>query len=244
MEFFNTWWIYALVVVIFLYVIAQSVTALIKAVRQARRLGFSKVQIREVISSSAIFSIAPSIAILISLTILSKVFGPWVAGLRLGTLGAYTYELPAALNVIEGAFHADINGILTGEMVVTALWVMTLGCVPPLLLVPFFYKSISKRFESIKEKNTEWKDILMDALFLGMISAFVGYVVAPITPDNGSPYISITAILVLISSAVLIIILGLLSKKKGFLWLKNYALPLSMVLSMALAIAFASWGLR
>ena len=109
MDFFNTWWIYALVVVIFLYVIAQSVTALIKAVRQARRLGFSKVQIREVISSSAIFSIAPSIAILISLTILSKVFGPWVAGLRLGTLGAYTYELPAALNVIDIYSHLNID---------------------------------------------------------------------------------------------------------------------------------------
>ncbi|QWB96439.1 DUF5058 family protein [Mycoplasmatota bacterium] len=84
----------------------------------------------------------------------------------------------------------------------------------------------------------------MDSLFLGMISAFIGYVVAPVTPEVGASYISILAILVLITSAILIVILGVLSKKKGFSWLKNYALPLSMVLSMALAIVYASWGVR
>jgi len=244
MEFLNQWWVYTLVGIILLYVLAQSFTALYKAVRQAKKMGFTKAQITKVISSSSIFSIAPSIAILISLIVLTPIFGSWVAGLRLGTLGAVTYELPAAINVIEGAFGASIEGVLSKEMIVTALWVMTLGCIPPLLLVPFFYHKISAKFESIKEKNSEWKDILMDSLFLGMISAFLGYVVAPVEPDVGDPYISIVAILVLLSSAVLIVIFGLLSNKKGLKWLKNYALPLSMVLSMALAIFYASLGVR
>ncbi|MFA6801477.1 MAG: DUF5058 family protein [Acholeplasmataceae bacterium] len=244
MEIFEQWWIYLLIGVIFLYVLAQSIVALYKAVRQAKKLGYTPKQIKTVITSSSIFSIAPSVAILISLIILSKVFGPWIAGLRLGTLGAVTYELPAAINVIEGAFGADINGILSSEMIVTALWVMTLGCLPPLLIVPLFYKKISKKFDSIKEKNTDWKDILMDSLFLGMISAFIGYVVAPITNDAGETYVSILAIVVLLSAAILIVILGLLSNKKGFKWLKNYALPLSMVLAMALAILYFGWGLR
>ena len=121
---------------------------------------------------------------------------------------------------------------------------MTLGCIPPLLLVPFFYKKISARFDKIKEHNAEWKDILMDALFLGMISAFVGYVIAPVEVENGPSYISILAILVLLCSAIFVTIFGLLSSKKNFKWLKSYALPLSMILSMALAIAFAAWGVR
>ncbi len=242
---FDYWWIYALVGFIFLYVLIQSVVALLKATKQAKVLGFSSSDINKTMTSSALLSIAPSIAILISLVVLSKIFGPWIAGMRLATLGAVTYELPAAINVIEGAFGADINGALTIEMGVTAIWVMTLGCIPPLLLVPFFYQKISTRFEQIKEKNSEWKDILMDALFLGMISAFVGYVIAPIEPEGGGPaYISILAILVLVVSAVLVAVFGLLSQKKNFSWLKSYALPLSMVLSMALAIVFASWGVR
>lgn len=242
---FDYWWVYALVGVILLYVLTQSVVALLKARKQAKVLGFSKADINKTISSSAVFSIAPSIAILISLVILSSIFGPWIAGLRLATLGAVTYELPAAINVIEGAFGADINGVITQEMGITALWVMTLGCIPPLLLVPFFYKKIANRFDKIKEKNSEWKDILMDALFLGMISAFVGYVIAPVEPeDGGASYISILAILVLISSALLVTVFGLLSNKKGLKWLKSYALPLSMVSSMALAILFSSWGIK
>ncbi len=241
---FDYWWIYLVVGIIFLYVLTQSVVALLKAAKRAKELGFSTSDVRQTISSSAILSIAPSIAILLSLIILASVFGPWIAGLRLGTLGAVTYELPAAINVIEGAFGADINGVITLEMGITALWVMTLGCIPPLLLVPFFYKKIAARFDKIKEKNSAWKDILMDALFLGMISAFVGYVIAPIEPEGGASYISLLAILVLITSAVMITIFGLLSQKKHFKWLKNYALPLSMILSMAIAILYAGLGVR
>ena len=55
---------------------------------------------------------------------------------------------------------------------------------------------------------------MMDALFLGMISAFVGYVVAPVTDElTGDTYISILAILVLVTSALFIIIFGILMKK-------------------------------
>jgi len=39
-------------------------------------------------------------------------------------------------------------------------------------------------------------------------------------------------------------IFGILSSKKKMGWLKNYALPLSMILSMALAILYASLGVR
>jgi uncharacterized protein YacL len=193
-----------------------------------------------------IFSIAPSMAILFGLVILTKIFGPMVAGLRLGTLGALTYELPAATNVIQGVFGLNIGStLITSDMIVTALWVMTLGCIPPLLIVPLFLKKISKKFDQIKEKDSTWKNIMMDALFLGMISAFVGYVVAPITNEaTNETYISLLAILVLLSSAGLIIIFGFIIKKYKQEWLKNYALPLSMMSSMALALLYALLGVR
>ncbi len=244
MEIFQSWWVYLLIGIIFLYVLAQSTVALYKAIKQAKKLGFTNKQIKDTVASSSVFSIAPSVAILISLVILSTIFGPWVAGMRLGTLGAFTYELPAATNVAN-AFGIQIGDGMSPEMVITALWVMTLGCLPPLLLVPFFYKKISHKFNEIKDKNSDFKDILMDALFLGMISAFVGFVVAPIDPEEtGDPYISILAVVVLFTSAVLTVIFGLISNKKGFKWLKNYALPLSMVLAMAFAILYAGWGLK
>lgn len=246
MDFLNVWWVYLIVGIIFLYVLAQSTVFLLKARKRAIELNFTKEQIRKTITSSMIFSIAPSMAILFGLVILTKVFGPMVAGLRLGTLGALTYELPAATNVIKGVFGLDIGSVsISPEMIVTALWVMTLGCIPPLLIVPLFLKKISSRFDQIKEKDETWKNIMMDALFLGMISAFVGYVVAPVTDEvTGDAYISILAILVLVTSALFIIIFGVLMKKFKQDWLKNYALPLSMIASMGLALVYALLGVR
>lgn len=246
MDFLNVWWVYLIVGIIFLYVLTQSTVFLLKARKRAVELGFTKEQIRKTITSSMIFSIAPSLAILFGLVILTKIFGPMVAGLRLGTLGALTYELPAATNVIQGVFGLNIGStLITSDMIVTALWVMTLGCIPPLLIVPLFLKKISKKFEQIKEKDSTWKNIMMDALFLGMISAFVGYVVAPVTNEiTNETYISILAILVLLSSAGLIIIFGFIIKKYKQEWLKNYALPLSMMSSMALALLYALLGVR
>jgi Domain of unknown function (DUF5058) len=246
MDFLNVWWVYLIVGVIFLYVLTQSTVFLLKARKRAVELGFTKEQIRKTITSSMIFSIAPSLAILFGLVILTKIFGPMVAGLRLGTLGALTYELPAATNVIKGVFGLNIGSdLITSDMIVTALWVMTLGCIPPLLIVPLFLKKISKKFDQIKEKDSTWKNIMMDALFLGMISAFVGYVVAPITNDvTNETYISLLAILVLLSSAGLIIVFGFIIKKYKQDWLKNYALPLSMMSSMALALLYALLGVR
>ena len=246
MDFLNVWWIYLIVGIIFLYVLAQSTVFLLKARKRAIELNFTKEQIRKTITSSMIFSIAPSMALLFGLVILTKIFGPMVAGLRLGTLGALTYELPAATNVIKGVFGLDIGSTaITPDMIVTALWVMTLGCIPPLLIVPLFLKKISSRFDQIKEKDETWKNIMMDALFLGMISAFVGYVVAPVTDEiSGETYISILAILVLITSALFIIIFGILMKKFKQDWLKNYALPLSMIASMGLALVYALLGVR
>ncbi|MBU1141695.1 MAG: DUF5058 family protein, partial [Firmicutes bacterium] len=212
--------------------------------KKARALGFSNQQINKTITSSMIFSLAPSFAILIGLVFLSKAFGPLIAGMRLGTLGAVTYELPAAINVIKGVFGMEIGDVLTSEMVITALWVMTFGCIPPLLIIPLFFKKMSRGMENIKKKDSTWNAVMMDALFLGMISAFVGYVLAPKVIEGQDPYISVLAILVLVSSAALIMVFGILMKKFKWDWLKNYALPLSMISAMALAILFASLGVR
>jgi len=240
----NYVWVYLIVGIVFLYVILQSLVFLIKAYQKGMSLGFKKEELRRTITSSAVFSIAPSIAILIGLVTLSRIFGPLVAGMRLGTLGAVTYELPAAINVIQGVFGKTIGDVLPIESVITALWVMTLGCIPPLLIIPLFFKKMSSKMDSLKQKDESWNQIMMDALFLGMISAFIGYVIAPKSVDGSEPYISILGILVFLTSAMMIIIFGIIMKKFKWDWLKNYALPLSMVSAMALAIVYAMMGVR
>ncbi len=244
MEFLTSWWVYLTMGIIFFYVTVQSVVALLKARKRAFELGFTKQQVNQTITSSMVFSLAPSLAILIGLVALTKIFGSMIAGMRLATLGAVTYELPAAINVISGVYGRQIGDVLTTDMVITAVWVMTLGCLPPLILIPFFFKKMSGKMKVLREKDQSWNQIMMDALFLGMISAFVGYILAPKTPEGEDPYISVLGILVFASSAILIMVLGFLMKKFKWEWLKNYALPVSMVAAMALAILYAGLGVR
>jgi hypothetical protein len=240
MDFLLEGWVYLIVGIIFLYILSQSVYFLIKAYKEARRIGFSNKQLRETISSSMIFSIAPSVAILIGLVALSKVLGPLFASMRLGTLGAVTYELPTTQLIVE--LYSVTQ--LTPGMVVTILWVLTLGCIPPLLIIPIFFQKWSGKLDSIKKKDNAWTKIMMDALFIGMISAFVGLILAKKVPEVGDPYFSFLSLMVFFTSAILIVIFGLLIKKLNWQWLKNYALPLSMILSMAIAILYASMGVR
>ncbi|MCF7932421.1 MAG: DUF5058 family protein [Acholeplasmataceae bacterium] len=244
LSFLSEWWVYVLAGLIFLYVIAQSVVFLLKARKRALSQGLSTSDLNRTMASSALFSIAPSIAILLGLLTLAKIFGPVISGLRLGILGAVTYELPAALNVIKGVYGLDVGAALEPRMVITALWVMTFGIIPSLVIIPLFFKKINLKMDAFKAKDKGWGQIMMDALFIGMISAFVGVVLAPKVPEEGEPYISVLAILTLLSSAALIMVMGLLIKKYKLDWLKNYALPISMIAAMGLAVLYAGLGVR
>jgi xanthine/uracil permease len=109
---------------------------------------------------------------------------------------------------------------------------MTLGIVAGILLVLFGLKKIQKGMNSIGGQDTRWRDIVMDALFLGMISAFVGMLFADIR--KGLP--GFIPLAVALASALLMAVCGILMKKYKLSWLEQYALPISMLGAMALSI--------
>ena len=71
----------------------------------------------------------------------------------------------------------------------------------------------------------------MTAMFLGMISAFLGMVFA----DIRSRLAGFIPLFVLLFSALLMALCGLLIKKCGMKWLETYALAISMVGAMIFA---------
>lgn len=92
----NDPFLYLLSAIIVVFVVAQSAFFLVKANRRAQQMGIAAATVRKTILSSALFSIAPAISILVGVITLSNFIGlpfPW---LRLSVLGAVTYELPAA----------------------------------------------------------------------------------------------------------------------------------------------------
>ena len=95
--------LYILVGVIIAAVFAQSVYFLVRAIKRARELGIASATVKKTISSSAVFTIAPAIAILVGVVALSKSLGTALPWLRLSVIGSLTYETVAAGNVLEAA---------------------------------------------------------------------------------------------------------------------------------------------
>ena len=140
----NDPFLYLLSAIIVAFVIAQSVFFLVKASRRARQMGIATATVRKTILSSALFSIAPAISILVGVITLSNFIGlpfPW---LRLSVLGAVTYELPAA-TIAAGTMGASVKETITDPQVFSAIaWTMTLGIISGIVLVLFGLKRIRR----------------------------------------------------------------------------------------------------
>lgn len=233
----NSGFLYAIAAIVILFVIAQSVFFLVRAYRRAVVLQMDMKEIRKIIISTAVFTIAPAVSILLGVVTLSKFLGLPLPWLRLSVVGAITYELPAATSTAT-ALGISLSDTVTDPNVYSAIaWVMTLGIMPSIILVPLLIKKIQKGLVSMKNKDSKWSDIFSTALFLGMISAFLGMVFADIR--NGLA--GWIPIFVLLFSALLMGICGLLVKKCHVKWLENYALPISMLGAMAFACVITPW---
>ena len=93
-------------------------------------------------------------------------------------------------------------------------------------------KKIQGGMGKMKQKDEKWGDLFLTSIFLGMISAFLGVVFADVREGlNGW-----IPVFVLLISAGIMALIGLMVKVFKAKWLETYALAISMVGAMAGAI--------
>lgn len=78
-------------------------------------------------------------------------------------------------------------------------------------------------------------------MFLGMISAFLGYVFSDVGLVFHGDMSGLIPVFVMLVSAVVMVFCGLLSKKLNQRWVTDYALPFSLICGMAAAIPITAW---
>lgn len=228
----NSMFMYLIVAIVIAFVIVQSVVFLIKAWRRGKAIGLDAAVMRKTVITSAIFTVAPAVAILLGVIALSRALGfpfPW---LRLSVIGALTYETTAAASTLSALGMELKDRITDPQLFATVAWVMSLGIIPGLILVPLVGKKIENGLIKIKNKDARWSEIFMAGLFLGMISAFLGMVFA----DVRQGLTGWIPVFVLLAAAVLMLLCGLIRKLFKAKWIEDYALPISMLGGMALAI--------
>ena len=245
-------------------VIAQSVFFLVKALRRSKQLGMDQTKIRKTILSAAIFTIAPAVAIVISVMVLSKTLGLPLPWLRLSVVGSMSYETVAANNALNAMNQTLGASTLTAQQYINVLLVMTISIMLGIWLVPVLGKKLLKGMSSLSNRDAKWADIFQNSLFIGMIAAFLGFVFCDVSRlwdsssrtttqkvlENGvqvekvvtySPTSGLIPVGVMAVSALVMVICGLLMRKPKLKWLSEYALPISLVLGMAAAIPLTAW---
>lgn len=228
----NSGFMYAVVSVVIAFVLLQSVVFFIKAWKRGKALGMDAKAMRKTVGTSALFTIAPAVAILLGVIALSNALGfplPW---LRLSVIGSLTYEATAALAAANAVGSELKERVTDPAMFTTIAWVMTFGIIPEIVLVPIFGSKIEKGISNIKSKDSKWGQIFLSGLFLGMIAAFLGLVFARVH-EGLTGWIPV---FVMIASSILMLICGLIRRATKAKWFEDYALPISLLGGMALSI--------
>ena len=257
--------LFIMVGIIIAAVLGQSVYFLVKSYRRAKEKGMDMTKINKTIKTAAIFTIAPAISIVITVVALSKSLGIALPWLRLSVVGSLSYEAIAAANAASGmgTTLAALTGNMTASQYVTITIVMTISIMVGIWLVPVVAKKYQKGLVSFEKKDAKWSGILQNSLFIGMISAFVGFVFCDVSrlwnSENGvfstivkdadgvesvvnyTSTSGLVPVFVMIISATAMCGCGLLINKLKWKWVNDYALPICMVLGMALAIPLTLW---
>ncbi len=223
-------------------VLAQSVYFLIKAWKRGIAIGMEKAKLKRIARTAAVFTIAPAVAIVISVITLAKDLGVPLPWLRLSVVGSLSYETIAASNA-ESAMGLVFGQVtaLTAQQYVTIAWVMTISIMVGIWLVPLVGKKLQTGMVTMENRDKKWGDIFSASMFIGMISAFLGYVFCDFASVFSGNMAGLIPPLVMLVSALVMALAGVIVKKYKWRWVGDYALPISLIAGMASAIPITAW---
>ena len=231
--------LYLLVAIVLAVMTAVCFLFLIKSYRAGVKLGMDKKVLRRAITSSATFTLLPSISILLGVIALSGSLGVPLSWLRLSVIGSLQYELNVAEIAAQGA---GLSGLrleeLTPQAFITIALVMTVGILGGIICCIFFLKGYLGKLKT-KPKAEEKKDAkpgfgahATTAMFVGLCATFVGSYVGKAVHEDVLPLI-----VALVAGAVMAVFEYFI-QKKGKAVLENFSLAASMLAAMAFAVVF------
>lgn len=223
-EIMNSPLLYGLVIAGIAYVMGFSVLTMVRSYRHAVAIGMDKKKLRGVITSSMLFSVVPSLSIVVGLFSLSAVIGvPW-SWFRLSVVGSVVYELMAADMVGTAAGYdsiAALNAAGDASMVGTVMFVMSICILGGIVGSLLFTKSIQSGLSKMRSKST-FGVLASSVLSMAMIVTFV-----PIQLMNGPVYAA-----VLLTSVAVAALHGVIIKKFNCKWLSNFVMADTLLIAM------------
>ena len=233
---------------IILFVAAVCVVFMVRAYRAGLAIGMDRGKLRRTVTSSVTFSVLPSVGILLGVIALSGSLGtPW-PWLRLSVIGALHYETQVAQAAAEQVGIGTLSAAaMTPKAFATIAFLMSVCIMWGMVLSFFFNKSYLKKLGGkggqgsgapSGEKKTGFGDAAMVAMFIGLVSAYIGSYIGGFVSGNGlfSFSGSLTPIIVALVSALVMAGFLYLSEKKQMVWLESFSIACSMLVGMLAAV--------
>lgn len=237
--------IYVLGGLIAVAIIVMSVFFIIKSFRRAKAIGMDTKILKETIKNSAIFSIVPSIPIVIGIGIMMQYLGIAIPWIRLTVIGALQYEL-IAMDTAGQALNSITPNYTSEMLIANAVTVMTLSILGGLIFNIVAYKKYQTKLADLQKKNSRLMDVITGALLGGMLSGMLSAILVggiftvgkPATYTGGVNNYGEIVLITLAASVVIMAICGLILIVFKQKWVENYALPVTILGALAIAYAF------
>ncbi|OOL81834.1 DUF5058 family protein [Dolosigranulum pigrum] len=222
--------VFILCALLLIVVITQTLTFMYTAYKRGQELAIETHVMQQTMKNAALFSIVPTLPIILMMFALAVPLGQNFAWLRLSIVGSAVYEGMAANIAAQNQGLADISDPgLTPKIYVVMMFVMTIGIIWGILFNIIFMKQLDKLSAKIKNgSGAVLITIISTALFSGMLATLSAPYVANI--ENK------VAIFTYIISGVSVLICHKLAQVFHTPSLKDFSLPIALVIGMLSAI--------
>ncbi|GAA6513795.1 DUF5058 family protein [Merdimmobilis hominis] len=234
LEVMNSKPLYIMVMIGLGYVFLMCVFMMQRAWKHCLSLGMTKSQLMDIVKSSTIYTIIPSLSVVIGLFSLSTVLGvPW-SWFRLSVIGSVSYELVAADMAAIGAGYDSLAALVAANdvsVVGSVMLSMSIGIIGGVVGCLFIGKKIHLSTMEYSASNGEWGALMMACFTMAMHSVFL---------PARSIFMGSVATATLLTSALCTYLHNWAVKKYGIRWLSNFTMADSLIVGMASAILWTN----
>lgn len=230
-DILNSKLLYILVALGLLIIFLICVMFFLRAKKRAKELGIADEKVKATIKSSLVFSIVPSIAVIIGLITLTPLLGiPW-PWFRLSVVGSLPYELTAADLAVKGLGYQDLTAYQASadpSAIGTIMFTMTISILGGMIFNIFFLEKYHKTVSGVGTKSSPFRELALSVLTFGMVTVFF-----PIEFLKSKTHAAVA-----ITSILVTLILGQISKKYKIDWLADFIMSFALIIGMAAGVFF------
>ena len=193
-----------------------------KSIHTLSGTGHFKEDLKNVIKSSLVFSIVPSLSIVVGLFALISVLGTVWSWWRLSVIGSLSYESLISSSVASAIGFSSSAEMLegaTGQQFGVVMILMSIGMLSGFFILLPLGKKLSMSVSKSEENGNGWKYVLSGCF---MLCLFAVYIPVLLIGDTVQAAVMLTGLVIAVG-------LGLLSKNPKLAWLNDFIMAFSMI---------------